>query len=262
MTVTSLTKYQSVLTSDENISALKHFSIPLSNKQTNKHMLNACLLYAGQTERRVRATESKGVGEGHPPAPSPPRLRSTGDVVQVKLRVGAVQVEGGRNHPVVASQGRKCCFQGAGGPQQMSRGPFSGRDGQALEVLLEEPLDGGVFGSIAQRGGGGVSIHVRYFCRTDAGVAESRGHAPAQTGAECARLIFITRSHLSCKQTVTVKMWTQVTNMVVHLLPSSPERSVAICRRRRDVAGVTRESVTQNLRVDPGSSRHCTVQLL
>lgn len=206
-----------------------------------------CLSYAGQTKGRVSATESKGVGEGYPSAPSQPRLRSTGDVVQVKLWLSAVQVEGRREHPVVASQGCKGCLQGTGGPQQMSRGPFSGGDGQAVEVLLEEPLDGGVFSSITQGCGGGVSVYVRYFCPRDAGVSQSCSHAPEQTGS-----IYIVNMYqlLICHASTRA------------CLLSSPERSVSISRRCRDVTAVPREPITQNLSVDPGSSCHCVIHLL
>lgn len=148
---------------------------------------------------------------------------------------------------MVASQGCKGCLQGTGGSQQMSRGPFSGGDGQAVEVLLEEPLDGGVFSSITQRGGGGMSVDVRYFCRRDAGVSQSCSHAPEQTG-------FI--YNVNMYQFLICHASTQT------CLSSSPERSVSICCRRRDVTAVPREPITQNLSVDPGSSCDCMIHLL
>lgn len=89
---------------------------------------------AAETQRCIGATKSKGVCEGDSSATSLPQLCYEGDVVQVELWLGAVQVQGRRQHTMVAGQGRECCLQGPGGAQQMSCGSLGGGDRQTMEV--------------------------------------------------------------------------------------------------------------------------------
>ncbi len=79
----------------------------------------------GQDQRGVVATKGKGVGQRHPDG-SRPRL--VGHIIQITLRVGVLQVDGRREHPLMQGQQRSGGFHRPGRPQAVAVSRFGGTD--------------------------------------------------------------------------------------------------------------------------------------
>ena len=84
-----------------------------------------------------------------------------GDVVEVALVVGVVEVERGRDDAVVDGHGADDQLDAAGGAQQVAGGALGGGDHQAVVgVVAEGLLDGLGLGQVAQFGAGAVGVDV------------------------------------------------------------------------------------------------------
>src|SRR6202011_1664837 len=72
-----------------------------------------------------------------------------GDVVQIAVRLGTFQVDGGRQNLIAQRQQSNSGFQPTSSAQQMSSHRLGRTYGQVVGVLAESPLDGDGFPLVA-----------------------------------------------------------------------------------------------------------------
>ena len=93
-----------------------------------------------------------------------------GDVVEVALGIGLVEIDRGRDQIAVDGQGRDDRFHAAAGAEQMAELALGGADGQLFGVVAEGGLDGLGLGQVAQRRAGAVGVDVIDVIGVDAGI--------------------------------------------------------------------------------------------
>src|ERR1700737_1063381 len=64
------------------------------------------------------------------------------NVIQIAVRIGTVQIDGGGKNLIAQRQKSNSSFQSACSPQQMSSHRLGRTHGQLVGVLAESPLDG------------------------------------------------------------------------------------------------------------------------
>ena len=132
---------------------------------------------AAEHHRGVLSPEAEGVDQGRP------HLGAAGDgghVVQVALRVGVLQVDGGRDNALVDGEHGRQGRQGAGAPQQVPHHGLGRADGHTVGMLPQGPLDGQRLGHVVQGGAGAVGDDVVHLLRLQSGRSQGAAHGPGR----------------------------------------------------------------------------------
>jgi len=99
-----------------------------------------------------------------------------GHVVQIALRVGRVQIDGGREQSVLDRQDTYGSLDCARAAEQVTELRFAAADGQAVGVLTEDLLDRLCFGNITDRRACTMRVDVVYIGGGKVGVGEGKLH--------------------------------------------------------------------------------------
>jgi len=101
-----------------------------------------------------------------------------GDVVEVALGVGVVEIDGGGDQRIADGHGAGGGLYGAGCAQEVAGHRFAGADYEAVfGVVAEDGFDGFGLADVADSGRGAVSVDVIDVVVVDAGPIEGHAHA-------------------------------------------------------------------------------------
>src|ERR1035438_4775132 len=99
-----------------------------------------------------------------------------GNHVEVALRVGFVEIGGGRKDAVAKGHDGRQTFQSGGGAQRVAVHALGGTNRQILDAGTENGVDGGGFGDIVGQRAGAVGVDVADLLGGEPGVAQGGAH--------------------------------------------------------------------------------------
>src|SRR3989304_5062079 len=99
-----------------------------------------------------------------------------GNIVQVAVRVGMVQVDGGWDYPLLNREDTEDSLYSTGGPQEMAGHGFGGAHRQSVGVGPENRFDGFGLHFIVEGGGSAVGIDVIHLFGLEASVPQGQPH--------------------------------------------------------------------------------------
>src|SRR5487761_1041575 len=128
--------------------------------------------------------------------------RLVGDVVEVAVRVGLIQVDRGREQPTVQGQHAGRGLDRAGRAEQVAVHGLGGADGELLRVLAEHCLDRLGLGYIAELGRGSVRVDIVHVGQLDPALLERPAHGADRAlalGVRRGEVVHVGAGAISCE---------------------------------------------------------------